>query len=145
MESDDEEIIKASSEKAEILHNMLNEKNINYDAFFSFLLSTTNYERQIISEEYKSKFQKTIFDDINSQILNKEVKNIITLMFYNYYELDARTLHKALKEKRNEKPIVEIFASRPSWFLQIVNDEYKRLYGITLKEELSQEKKSDFI
>ena len=145
MESDDEEIIKASSEKAEILHNMLNEKNINYDAFFSFLLSTTNYERQIIAEEYKSKFQKTIFDDINSQILNKEVKNIITLMFYNYYELDARTLHKALKEKRNEKPIVEIFASRPSWFLQIVNDEYKRLYGITLKEELSQEKKSDFI
>ena len=145
MESDDEEIIKASSEKAEILHNMLNEKNINYDAFFSFLLSTTNYERQIIVEEYKSKFQKTIFDDINSQILNKEVKNIITLMFYNYYELDARTLHKALKEKRNEKPIVEIFASRPSWFLQIVNDEYKRLYGITLKEELSQEKKSDFI
>ena len=145
MESDDEEIIKASSEKAEILHNMLNEKNINYDAFFSFLLSTTNYERQIIAEEYKSKFQKTIFDDINSQILNTEVKNIITLMFYNYYELDARTLHKALKEKRNEKPIVEIFASRPSWFLQIVNDEYKRLYGITLKEELSQEKKSDFI
>ena len=124
---------------------MLNEKNINYDSFFSFLLSTTNYERQIIAEEYKSKFTKTIFDDINTQISNKDVKYIVTLMFYNYYELDARTLHKALKEKRNEKPIVEIFASRPSWFLQIVNDEYKKLYGITLKEELSQEKKSDFI
>ena len=145
MESDDEELIKSASEKASTLHNMLNEKNINYDSFFSFLLSTTNYERQIIAEEYKSKFTKTIFDDINTQISNKDVKYIVTLMFYNYYELDARTLHKALKEKRNEKPIVEIFASRPSWFLQIVNDEYKKLYGITLKEELSQEKKSDFI
>ena len=145
MESDDEELIKSASEKALTLHNMLNEKNINYDSFFSFLLSTTNYERQIIAEEYKSKFTKTIFDDINTQISNKDVKYIVTLMFYNYYELDARTLHKALKEKRNEKPIVEIFASRPSWFLQIVNDEYKKLYGITLKEELSQEKKSDFI
>ena len=145
MESDDEELIKLASEKASTLHNMLNEKNINYDSFFSFLLSTTNYERQIIAEEYKSKFTKTIFDDINTQISNKDVKYIVTLMFYNYYELDARTLHKALKEKRNEKPIVEIFASRPSWFLQIVNDEYKKLYGITLKEELSQEKKSDFI
>ena len=145
MESDDEELIKSASEKASTLHNMLNEKNINYDSFFSFLLSTTNYERQIIAEEYKSKFIKTIFDDINTQISNKDVKYIVTLMFYNYYELDARTLHKALKEKRNEKPIVEIFASRPSWFLQIVNDEYKKLYGITLKEELSQEKKSDFI
>ena len=145
MESDDEELIKSASEKASTLHNMLNEKNINYDSFFSFLLSTTNYERQIIAEEYKSKFTKTIFDDINTQISNKDVKYIVTLLFYNYYELDARTLHKALKEKRNEKPIVEIFASRPSWFLQIVNDEYKKLYGITLKEELSQEKKSDFI
>ena len=145
MESDDEELIKSASEKALTLHNMLNEKNINYDSFFSFLLSTTNYERQIIAEEYKSKFTKTIFDDINTQISNKDVKYIVTLMFYNYYELDARTLHKAIKEKRNEKPIVEIFASRPSWFLQIVNDEYKKLYGITLKEELSQEKKSDFI
>ena len=145
MESDDEELIKTASEKAEILHNMINEKNINYDAFFSILLSTTNYERQIMAEEYKTKFTKTIFDEINTKISNKEAKYIITLMFYNYYELDARTLHKALKEKRNEKPIVEIFASRPTWFLQIVNDEYRRLYGITLKEELNQEKKSDFI
>ena len=145
MESDDEELIKIASAKVEILHNMINEKNINYDAFFSFLLSTTNYERQIMAEEYKTKFTKTIFDEINTKISNKETKYIITLMFYNYYELDARTLHKALKEKRNEKPIVEIFASRPTWFLQIVNDEYRRLYGITLKEELNQEKKSDFI
>ena len=145
MESDDEELIKTASEKAEILHNMINEKNINYDAFFSFLLSTTNYERQIMAEEYKTKFTKTIFNEINTKISNNEAKYIITLMFYNYYELDARTLHKALKEKRNEKPIVEIFASRPTWFLQIVNDEYRRLYGITLKEELNQEKKSDFI
>lgn len=146
MESDEDDLIKMSSEKAVILNNILTEKNINYDSLFSFLLSINNYERQIIAEEYKSKYNKTIFEDINTYITNKDTKNILTLMFYNYYELDARTLHKALKEgKRNEKPIVEIFASRPSWFLQIVNDEYKRIYGITLKEELALEKKSDFI
>ena len=146
MDSDDEELIKISSEKAVVLHNILIEKNLNYDRLFSFLLSTNNYERQIIAEEYKQKFSKTIFEEINAKISNKDTKNIVTLMFYNYYELDARTIHKALKEgKRNEKPIIEIFASRPSWFLQIVNDEYKRIYGITLKEELAQEKKSDFI
>ena len=146
MDSDDEELIKISSEKAVVLHNILIEKNLNYDSLFSFLLNTNNYERQIIAEEYKQKFSKTVFEEINAKISNKDTKNIVTLMFYNYYELDARTIHKALKEgKRNEKPIIEIFASRPSWFLQIVNDEYKRIYGITLKEELAQEKKSDFI
>ena len=143
---DDEELIKICSEKAVVLNDILNKKTLNYDEFFGFLMSTTNYERQIIAEEYKQKFSKTIFEEINAKISNKDTKNIVTLMFYNYYELDARTINKALKEgKRNEKPIIEIFASRPSWFLQIVNDEYKRIYGITLKEELAQEKKSDFI
>jgi len=143
---DDEELIKICSEKAVVLNDILNKKTLNYDEFFGFLMSTTNYERQIIAEEYKQKFSKTIFEEINAKISNKDTKNIVTLMFYNYYELDARTIHKALKEgKRNEKPIIEIFASRPSWFLQIVNDEYKRIYGVTLKEELAQEKKSDFI
>ena len=143
---DDEELIKLCSEKAVVLNDILNKKTLNYDEFFGFLMSTTNYERQIIAEEYKQKFSKTVFEEINAKISNKDTKNIVTLMFYNYYELDARTIHKALKEgKRNEKPIIEIFASRPSWFLQIVNDEYKRIYGITLKEELAQEKKSDFI
>ena len=146
MESDDEMLIKISSEKTVILNKILNEKNINYDSLFSFLLNTNNYERQIIAEEYKIKYTRTIFEDLKKFITNKDTNYIITLMFYNYYELDARTIHKALKEgKRNEKPLIEIFASRPSWFLQIVNDEYKRIYGLSLKEELAKEKKSDFI
>ena len=145
MDNDDEALIKSCSEKAGEIHNILTDKFIKSEKLFNFLLKTNNYERQIIAHEYKQNYNKAIFEEINDSIKDKEVKNIISMMFYNYYELDARTLHKALKEKRNEKPIVEIFASRPSWFLQIVNDEYKKLYGITLKEELNQEKKSDFI
>ena len=142
MDSDDEELVKISSEKAVVLHNILTEKNMNYDSLFSFLLSSNNYERQIIAEEYKLKYPKTIVEDINTYISNRDTRYLLSLMFYNYYELDARTIHKALKEgRRNEKPVIEIFASRPSWFLQIVNDEYKRIYGITLKEELALEKK----
>ena len=40
---------------------------------------------------------------------------------------------------------MEVFASRPHWFLQIVDEEYKKIYGISLKDELAKEKKSDFI
>ena len=68
MDSDDEELIKISSEKAVVLHNILIEKNLNYDSLFSFLLSTNNYERQIIAEEYKLKYTKTIFEEINTYI-----------------------------------------------------------------------------
>ena len=146
MDNDDEALIKSCSEKAGEIHNILTDKFIKSEKLFNFLLKTNNYERQIIAHEYKQNYNKTIFEEINDSIKDKEVKNIISMMFYNYYELDARTIHKALKEgKRKEKPLVEIFASRPSWFLQIVNEEYQRIYGISLKEDLAKEKKDDFI
>ena len=145
MDNDDEELIKTCSEKAGEIHNILTDKFIKSEKLYNFLLKTNNYERQIIAHEYKQNYNKTIFEEINDSIKDKEVKNIISMMFYNYYELDARIIHKALKEKKDEKPIVEIFASKPSWFLQIVNEEYQRIYGLTLKEELSKEKKTDFI
>ena len=65
---DDEELIKICSEKAVVLNDILNKKTLNYDEFFGFLMSTTNYERQIIAEEYKQKFSKTVFEEINAKI-----------------------------------------------------------------------------
>ena len=146
MDSDDEEIKKKALEKTDLLFSIFISSPLNYDMLFDFLIRTTNYERQIICEEYHIKYNKTVFDEINNLISNADTKNIVTLMFYNYYELDARILHKAFKEgKRDEKAIVEVFASRPQWFLQIVDEEYKRIYGISLKDDLLKEKKSDFI
>ena len=146
MDSDDEELRKKAIEKTDLLFSIFINSPLNYDMLFDFLIRTTNYERQIIAEEYRIKYNKSVFDEINNLISNGDTKNIVTLMFYNYYELDARILHKAFKEgKRDEKAIVEVFASRPQWFLQTVDEEYKRVYGISLKDDLLKEKKSDFI
>lgn len=142
---DDEYLMKRCLEKTEQLFSVFSGNPLNYDMLFDILTRTSNYERQIIADEYKIRYNKSVFDEINSLISDKNVKNIVTLMFYNYYELDARILHKALKEKKDEKAIVEIFASRPHWFLQTVNEEYNRIYGISLRDDLSNEKKSDFI
>ena len=144
MDSEEEEI-KRALEKTDILFSIFIGNPLNYDMLFDLLIRSSNYERQIIAEEYKIKHNKSVFDEIKKLITNEDVKNIVTLMFYNYYELDARILHKALREKKDEKAIVEVFASRPHWFLQIVDEEYKKIYGISLKDELAKEKKSDFI
>lgn len=146
MESNDESLKKRALEKTDLLFSIFINNPLNYDMLFDILLRTSNYERQIIADEYKIKYKKTVFDEINSLISDKDTKYIVTLMFYNYYELDARILHKAFKEgKRDEKAIVEIFASRPHWYLQIVDEEYKKIYGISLKDDLLKEKKCDFI
>ena len=146
MESNDESVKKRALEKTDLLFSIFINNPLNYDMLFDILLRTSNYERQIIADEYKIKYKKTVFEEINSLISDKDTKYIVTLMFYNYYELDARILHKAFKEgKRDEKATVEIFASRPHWYLQIVDEEYKKIYGISLKDDLLKEKKSDFI
>jgi len=137
--------MKRCLEKTEQLFSVFTGNPLNYDMLFDILTRTSNYERQIIADEYKIRYNKSVLDEINSLITDKNVKNIVSLMFYNYYELDARILHKALKEKKDEKAIVEVFASRPHWFLQTVDEEYNRIYGITLRDDLSHEKKSDFI
>ncbi len=142
---DDEYLMKRCLEKTEQLFSVFTGNPLNYDMLFDILTRTSNYERQIIADEYKIRYNKSVLDEINSLITDKNVKNIVSLMFYNYYELDARILHKALKEKKDEKAIVEVFASRPHWFLQTVDEEYNRIYGITLRDDLSHEKKSDFI
>ena len=146
MESqDDAALIKKLEEKTDLLYNIFYTEPLNTDMLFDLFTRTSNYELQIMADEYQKKYETSVFEEINRVIQNKEAKQVCTMLFYNYYELDARILHKALKEKRDEKVIVEIFASRPYWFLQIVDEEYKRLYGISLKDELAKEKKSDFI
>ena len=142
----DDQVMKRALEKTEQLFSVFINNPLNYDMLFDILIRTSNYERQIIAEEYKIKYNKSVLDEINNLVTEKSVKNIVSLMFYNYYELDARILHKAFKEgKRDEKAIVEVFASRPNWFLQTVDQEYKRIYGISLKEDIEKEKKSDLI
>jgi hypothetical protein len=146
MESqDDAALIKKLEEKTDLLYNIFYTEPLNTDMLFDLFTRTSNYELQIMADEYQKKYETSVFEEINRVIQNKETKQVCTMLFYNYYELDARILHKALKEKRDEKVIVEIFASRPYWFLQIVDEEYKRLYGISLKDELTKEKKTDFI
>ena len=146
MESqDDAALVKKLEEKTDLLYNIFYTEPLNTDMLFDLFTRTSNYELQIMADEYQKKYETSVFEEINRVIQNKEAKQVCTMLFYNYYELDARILHKALKEKRDEKVIVEIFASRPYWFLQIVDEEYKRLYGISLKDELAKEKKTDFI
>ena len=146
MDTEEEDIMKKVAEKTELLYNILYTNPLNTDMLFDLLTRTQNYELQILAEEYQKKYEVPLFQELDRVVPNKQTNKICKLLFYNYYELDARALHKALKEgKRDEKPIVEIFASRPYSHLQLVDEEYKRLFGSSLKEDLASEKKSDFI
>ena len=144
MEEEYDEETKIAIKKAEELYKLLKAKKLDVNAVFQAILNTNNYERQIMNDYTESTYSKSIINLLDSAFKG-DLKEIITYMFYSPYELDARLLNTALSGfKTNSKLIVEIFASRPKWYLELIDQEYKKLYKVTLKSVLEKKKNNNF-
>ena len=144
MEEEYDEETKIAIKKAEELYKLLKAKKLDVNAVFQAILNTNNYERQIMNDYTESTYSKSIISLLDSAFKG-DLKEIITYMFYSPYELDARLLNTALSGFRTDsKLIVEIFASRPKWYLELIDQEYKKLYKVTLKSVLEKKKNNNF-
>ena len=127
MEKDNNIEIKIGKEKGEKLYDLLTEKKLDYDAIFNLIISTNNYERQIMQDYIEKNHSRSIIQALEIQF-SGNLREILIYMFYSPYELDARLLNTGLHSfKTDTKLIIEIFASRPKWYLEFINQEYKRL------------------
>ena len=144
MEEEYDEETKIAIKKAEELYKLLKAKKLDVNAIFQAILNTNNYERQIMNDYTESTYSKSIISLLDSAFKG-DLKEVITYMFYSPYELDARLLNTALSGFRTDsKLIVEIFASRPKWYLELIDQEYKKLYKVTLKSVLEKKKNNNF-
>ena len=144
MDADEEKEIKLAENKAEQLYKLLKAKKIDLDSIFKIVLSTNNFQRQVIADHIANNHSKPILIMFEDK-LKGDVRDILTYMFYNPYELDARLLNKAFQGFRTDtKIIIEIFATRPKWYLEYIDKEYHRIYKKTLKSELEKKKSRDF-
>ena len=144
MDADEEKEIKLAENKAEQLYKLLKAKKIDLDSIFKIVLSTNNFQRQVIADHIANNHSKPILIMFEDK-LKGDVRDILTYMFYNPYELDARLLNKSLQGFRTDtKIIIEIFATRPKWYLEYIDKEYHRIYKKTLKSELEKKKNRDF-
>ena len=144
MEEEYDEETKIAIKKAEELYKLLKARKLDVNAIFQAILNTNNYERQIMNDYTESTYSKSIINLLDSAFKG-DLKEIITYMFYSPYELDARLLNTALSGFRTDsKLIVEIFASRPKWYLELIDQEYKKLYKVTLKSVLEKKKNNNF-
>ena len=142
METDDDKEINVAIKKGEALYRLLKENKVDSNSVFKLILDTNNYERQIMNQYIEQNHSRSIIEALEIDF-SGPLREILTYMFYSPYKLDARLLHTALHGFRTDtKLIIEIFATRPKWYLQLVNGEYKKLFKVTLKSELS--KKKDF-
>lgn len=132
----EEKLIQSGIEKTKQLHEILSAKKFNFDQFIDLIVKrSNNFERQIMVDEYKTQFSEDIFAIIEKKFKD-ELREILTFLFYNPYELDARIINISLRgKKRDEKAVIEIICSRPFWYLETVNQEYECLYNISIKED----------
>ena len=143
MEEEDSPEAKEAIKKGEELYKFL--KNKNYNEIFKVILNTNNFERQMMNNYIEINKSKSIIYIIETELNeNGNLKEILAYMFYNPYELDARLLHNAFHSlKKDKKLIIEIFASRPKWYLELIDQEYKRIFKNSLRSEI-EKKKKDF-
>jgi hypothetical protein len=130
--------------KSSQFHDALFENPIDENTLIDILTSTTNEERQLIRGFYKKTYNAPIQDAINSQLKDK-LRQMSIDLFDTPYEYDARELHTALNSLTNDDSvIIEIFASRPSAYLDVVDVAYKSFFQISLKDEIRKHTSEEY-
>ena len=141
MDQEEDQEIQVAIKKGEDLYKLLKAKKVNYDAVFEAILNTNNFERQVMNSHIENNHKNSIIKALEI-VFSGNLREILVYMFYSPYELDARLINTALKGFRTDKKlIVEIFASRPKWYLDLIDEEYKRLFKCTLRSEIGKKKK----
>ena len=141
MEKEDDKEIQEAIQKGQQFYKLLKSRKI--DEIFNAILNTNNFERQVMTDYIESNHSMSIIKAIEL-VFSSPLKDILTYMFYSPYELDARLLYNAFHSFRGDtKLIVEIFASRPKWYLEYIDQEYNRIFKVTLRSEI-EKKKKDF-
>ena len=130
--------------KSTQFHDALFENPIDENILIDVLTSTTNEERQYIRGLYKQSYNNPIQNDIKSQLKDR-LRQMAIDLFDTPYEYDARELHTALNSLTNDdNVIIEIFASRPSDYLEIVDTAYNNFFKISLKDEIKKHTSEEF-
>ena len=130
--------------KSAQFHDALFENPIDENILIDVLTSTTNEERQYIRGLYKQSYNNPIQNDIKSQLKDR-LRQMAIDLFDTPYEYDARELHTALNSLTNDdNVIIEIFASRPSDYLEIVDTAYNNFFKISLKDEIKKHTSEEF-
>ena len=135
-----------SQERADAEH--LNEvfQGIGEDEKFPIKLVTirNHKERMKIRETYKAMYGKDLMDDIKDTY-SSDTKKIMLALFTDPLEFDVDCIYKAIKGAgTDEDVLIEIFASRPGWFLKKIKKLYKKKYERDLEKDVEDDTSFSF-
>ena len=118
-------------------------ENADYSSMTDFIIRKTHKERMRLRQVYKQKFDKDLMSDLKSSFAGIYLKIILGL-FTDPVEFDIDYIYKCLKEDTSYNILIEIFASRPDWYLNKIKNLYQRKYNIELEEHIKEGTLDDF-
>ena len=118
-------------------------ENADYSSMTDFTTRKSHKERMTLRQIYKQKFEKDLMTDLKSSFAGIYLKIILGL-FTDPVEFDIDYIYKFLKEDTSHNILIEIFASRPDWYLNKIKNLYFRKYNIELEDHIKEGTLDDF-
>ena len=118
-------------------------ENADYSSMTNFITRMTHKERMKLRQIYKQKFNKDLMSDLKSSFAGIYLKIILGL-FTDPVEFDIDYIYKSLKGDTSYNILIEIFASRPDWYLNKIKKLYLRKYNIELEDHIKEGTLDDF-
>ncbi|KFK36779.1 hypothetical protein AALP_AA4G169600 [Arabis alpina] len=132
--------VPSPAQDSETIHNAFRGWGTDEKAIIRVLGQRNENQRKRIRETYREKYGKDLIDALTAELSGDFMKAVI-LWTYDPAERDARSLNKALKEKKKRiealKVIVEISVTTSPHHLIAVRKAYCSLYDLSLEEHIA--------
>ena len=125
----------------EILKQLI--KNMDYSAMTDFVTKKSHKELMKLRQIYKIKFGTDLMPELKINLPGIYKKTMLAL-FTDPVEYDIDTIYKCLKSDTSKNEIIEIFASRPDWYLNKIKKLYAKKYNVDLEEQIKEGTLDDF-
>ena len=121
---------------AEAMRNAMKGLGTDEKALINIAGKRTHKERMKIRHEYKAMFGRDLMSDLKSDLSGNFRKTMLAL-FTDPVEYDVDSIYQAIKGAgTDEDTLIEIFASRPSWYLNKIKIKYKEKYKKDLEKDV---------
>jgi hypothetical protein len=121
---------------AEVMRKAMAGNGTDEKSLINIAGNRTHKERMKIRHQYKAMFGKDLMSDLSSD-LSGNFKKLMLALFTDPVEYDADSIYKAVKGAgTDEDTLIEIFASRPSWYINKIKVIYKKKYKKELEDDV---------
>ena len=131
----------SENKEAEALKKLL-EKG-EFSDITELISKKTQKQRMKLRQTYKKNYEVDLMTDLKSNLAGL-YKKIVLALFTDPVEYDVDLIYNSLKNDDSKNILINIFASRPDWYLNKIKNIYLKKYNIELEEHINNDTSDDF-